>query len=83
MNTIKYAFPNNEEGEFYLNVKSNDDLINLKMWDNGIGILDEEEVFNSNSIGFVIIKSLSQQLNGDLSILKDVPGFGLELKFKI
>lgn len=83
MNTIKYTFPNNEEGEFYLNVKSNDDLINLKMWDNGIGILDEEEVFNSNSIGFVIIKSLSQQLNGDLSILKDVPGFGLELKFKI
>ena len=82
LNTIKYAFPNKVDGEFFIDLSSNNDLINIKMWDNGIGLPEGVNVFSSESLGFTIIRNLSRQLEAELNVLSDVEGFGLEITFQ-
>ncbi len=79
LNTIKYAFPETGKGDFYINLEQSNDTIVLKIWDNGIGLPKGFDVFNSNSLGFIIIRNLTQQLDAELVILDDISGFGVEL----
>jgi len=79
LNTIKYAFPESGMGDFYINLIEVDDKIVLKIWDNGVGLNDNVNLFTSESLGFIIIRNLTQQLDGDLTILKKDSGFGVKL----
>ena len=79
LNTIKYAFPETGKGDFYINLEQSNDKMVLKIWDNGIGLPKGFDVFNSNSLGFIIIRNLTQQLDAELVILDDISGFGVEL----
>ncbi|MBX7077425.1 MAG: sensor histidine kinase, partial [Methanobacteriaceae archaeon] len=82
LNTIKYAFPDKNEGNFYIDLKSTDDMIDLKIWDDGVGLPENVNLYNSDSLGFIIINNLTQQLEAELTVLDDVSGFGINLKFK-
>ena len=82
LNTIKYAFPNTNEGNFYVNLKSDGDVLVLKLWDDGVGLPENVDLFDSDSLGFIIIRNLTQQLDGELTILEDVTGFGIKIVFK-
>ncbi len=83
LNTIKYAFPDKDKGNFYIKLERLNDEVVLRIWDDGVGLPEDVDLFNSNSLGFIIIRNLSQQLEADLSQITDVVGFGLQLKFKI
>ncbi|MDD2643857.1 MAG: hypothetical protein PHC65_04175 [Methanobacteriaceae archaeon] len=37
------------------------------------------DIFTINSLGFIIIRSFTRQLNGELEVLTTVPGFGIKL----
>ena len=81
LNTIKYAFPNKDKGNFYLTLKVKDEDIILKAYDDGIGLPEDVDFYHDKSLGFLIINSLTNQLEAELTLL-DVKGFGIELKFK-
>ncbi len=81
LNTIKYAFPNKDKGNFYLTLKVKDEDIILKSYDDGIGLPEDVDFYHDKSLGFLIINSLTNQLEAELTLL-NVKGFGIELKFK-
>ncbi|WP_413827145.1 PAS domain-containing sensor histidine kinase, partial [Methanobrevibacter sp. UBA313] len=83
LNTIKYAFPNEVEGNYYITIKNIDGILDLKIWDDGVGLANGVDLFTAESLGFIIIRNFTQQLDANLTQLSNVKGFGLELKFKI
>ncbi len=83
LNTIKYAFPNEVEGNYYITIKNIDGILDLKIWDDGVGLANGVDLFTAVSLGFIIIRNFTQQLDANLTQLSNVKGFGLELKFKI
>ena len=82
LNTIKYAFPKTGHGDFYIKLETNEDKVILNIWDNGVGLPEGVNLYQSTSLGFIIIRNLTQQLEAELSVLDDVPGFGLHLIFR-
>ena len=69
-NSIKHAFP---EGEGNINIKLEYDgeKYILTVSDNGIGLPGDVDPFESSSLGLKLVNSLSIQLEGDLSVLRD------------
>ena len=69
-NSIKHAFP---EGEGNINIKLEYDgeKYILTVSDNGIGLPEDVDPFESSSLGLKLVNSLSIQLEGDLSVLRD------------
>lgn len=60
-NALKYAFPNGESGEVVVLLRSENGQCVLTVKDNGVGISDPTD---SSSLGFMIVESLTKQLNG-------------------
>ena len=83
LNTIKYAFPKQEDCNFYINLKTLENHIIIKIWDDGVGLPENMDISTSNGLGFIIIRNLTQQLEAELTILEDVQGFGIQLKIPI
>lgn len=68
-NSQKHAFDDVDTAEISINVKQKDQHnYQLQFKDNGKGLPDNFSIENLNSLGFEIIESLSEQLNGDLTI---------------
>ncbi len=67
-NALKYAFPNEVRGEINIQLfKSADDLITLKISDNGIGIPESIDIFNSETLGIQLLSSIVEhQLRGKI-----------------
>lgn len=79
-NSLKYAFPN-DKGEIYVKIKPINNLeFNLKIGDNGVGYDQEKTFESSHSLGFQLILSLTEQLNG--TIKRDVSKKGTHYSFK-
>lgn len=67
-NAIKYAFPNTREGLISLALSATDfNQYKLTIQDNGIGILINDNKVNT-SFGMTLIKGLSEDLDGILTI---------------
>ena len=68
-NSIKYAFPDHRKGEINVSLsKIETGGVCLRIKDNGIGFPENFSYDKQESMGLVLIKGLSQQLNGKLSI---------------
>ncbi|MGD1872147.1 MAG: PAS domain S-box protein [Mastigocoleus sp.] len=68
-NSLKYAFPNDNKGEINITIESDiDKNIVLNVNDDGIGISNDMEWEKSNSLGLKIVRSLSRQLKGEISL---------------
>lgn len=64
-NSLKYAFPEDLSGEIFISLKNNDGDIELQVSDNGIGIPDNINIEESNTLGYQIIQSIAaDQLQG-------------------
>jgi two-component sensor histidine kinase len=37
------------------------------------------DILSSDTLGFTVIRRLTEQLEAELNVLEDVPGFGVEL----
>jgi len=62
-NSIKHAFPENK-GNVHIEVEEKDLEYHLRVADDGVGLRDKEE-----GTGLSLVKSLAQQLEGELRIL--------------
>ncbi|MBL4594238.1 MAG: sensor histidine kinase [Flavobacteriales bacterium] len=55
-------------GQINIEFKSTSDNYEMLISDNGIGIPENSDVFNSNSLGLELIHSLVDQLDGEVKI---------------
>ena len=78
MNVIKHAYPENN-GDFHIDLNQVKDNIIIKIWDNGVGLPEDINFFESSTLGFVIIRKLAEQLEAELNIIDYDSGFGIEL----
>lgn len=67
-NSLKYAFEADQAGEIKLNISNHDQRVNIKISDNGKGLPSNFDLENSRTLGMQLIKILSNQLNGKLSV---------------
>lgn len=72
-NALKYAFPNYEEGNIYINInKKNDHHIEIVVRDDGIGIDPGIDIKNTDSIGLGLVTMLAElQLGGKIELSRD------------
>lgn len=80
-NSLKYAFPGDNEGIIGIKFHKEGDEYILMVSDDGVGIPDDFEVEKSDSLGMLLINSLTSQIQGELE-LKRHPGTTFIIKFK-
>ena len=68
-NSLKYAFEGREEGEISVSMKKiGTNLFSLEVGDNGTGVPKEVDFKTTDSLGMQLIRMLTEQLNGDVTI---------------
>lgn len=81
VNSLKYAFKENRDNKLLLHIKTKDDLIELKLRDNGEGISSIDDLDCADSIGTQLIFSIVQdQLDGEIEF-KNNNGLECNIKF--
>ena len=80
-NVIKYAFPNNENGTLYISLKNIDSKIVLKFQDDGVGLPEDLDIYNSPSLGLTVVVNLCSQIGASFSKF-DCDGTGFLIAFK-
>ncbi len=80
-NTIKYAFPDKKRGKLYIEFKKHNTHYTLLFKDDGIGLPDDFDLDNLNSLGLIVVTNLTLQIGGIISIL-DCDGTGYKIEFE-
>jgi PAS domain S-box-containing protein len=81
-NALKHAFPDNRGGEITIRVHSVDDMYELVVSDNGVGIPENIDIEDTSSLGLRLVTILAEdQLDGDFSLHKD-EGTTVRITFK-
>ncbi len=82
-NSLKYAFPEKQMGEIIISLWKTENEIKLEYADNGIGIPDEIDCYNTKGMGLQLVKMLvERQLEGTLD-MKTKNGTTFIIKFNI
>ncbi len=64
-NTVKYAFPDDRKGEVFVSFKNiGDDLCELRISDNGVGLPEDFNIEETESLGMNLMRGLTDQLDG-------------------
>lgn len=80
-NIMKYAFPDGKKGIISVNFSKKENQFKLIVKDNGIGFPEDIDIKNTDSLGFQLVTSLTQQINGKLDLdTKD--GTSISISFK-
>jgi two-component sensor histidine kinase len=67
-NAIKYAYPGNASGELRISLMERDGAIELRVSDEGRGLPSGFDYTTSDSMGFTILRMLTEQIGADLRI---------------
>jgi len=64
---IKYAFPNGSSGEIRIDAKTIDQIVEVTVKDNGVGLPENHDWKNLDSLGLKLVRMLTEnQLDGSL-----------------
>ncbi|MDO8869943.1 MAG: histidine kinase dimerization/phosphoacceptor domain -containing protein [Methanobacteriaceae archaeon] len=80
-NAFKYAFPEERKGKITIDFYKERDLFTLKVSDNGVGLPKSLDYKNTKSLGLLLVNSLINQIDGDLT-LETSEGTTFIIKFK-
>jgi PAS domain S-box-containing protein len=81
-NTLKYAFPHQEEGEFRIELHAYEDgFYELIISDNGVGIPENFDLDETETLGLQLVKSLVNQLEGTVELIRE-GGTMFKIRFK-
>ncbi|MEQ8383482.1 MAG: PAS domain-containing protein [Coleofasciculus sp. A1-SPW-01] len=69
-NTLKYAFPEDQQGEIEIKFQRNPDnnLLTLLVRDNGVGIQKSFDIETTTSLGLTLVLGLVDQIDGTLDL---------------
>jgi PAS domain S-box-containing protein len=67
-NSFKHAFPDGKSGVISVKlVRHEKDIIELRVWDNGIGIPEGKDIMNGDTIGVQVFRNIAEdQLQGEV-----------------
>lgn len=80
-NALKHGFPNRSKGKIGLELRQDHDQIILEVKDNGIGLPPNFDPMQVQSLGMELILTLTEQIQGELSITND-EGASFQLTFQ-
>lgn len=70
-NSLKYAFPDNRDGIIFVNLKVLKNKVSIEVGDNGIGIPENVDVKNTQTLGLQLVDTLVEQINGTIKLTKN------------
>jgi PAS domain S-box-containing protein len=80
-NTMKYAFKDRLEGSIALSARLRDGMVFMEISDDGVGLPESLDFESSTSFGLMLIKMLSDQLDGTIRLERG-KGTKYSLEFK-
>ena len=80
-NSLKYAFPDGMKGEIFVSLKLVEEMYELIISDNGIGLPDNLDLKHIESLGLLLVTSLTEQIDGEIAI-KSIMGTEFKIRFK-
>ncbi len=80
-NTIKYAFPDCEDGNLYIEFKKENTKYTIIVKDDGVGLPKDFDLDKITSMGLLVVQNLILQLDGTLTIL-NCEGTGFKIEFE-
>ncbi|MDO8725145.1 MAG: histidine kinase dimerization/phosphoacceptor domain -containing protein [Candidatus Methanoperedens sp.] len=82
-NSLKYAFPDGRKGEINIAFRQNNsNIYELLVGDNGVGISNNLDINNTDSLGLRLVTMLvNDQLEGEIDLKRD-NGTNFSIKFK-
>ncbi|TGN13207.1 PAS domain S-box protein [Leptospira ilyithenensis] len=75
-NALKYAYPNDHKGEIRVHLNQVSDHVNLVVSDDGCGLSKTTNPSEANTLGFMLVKNLTEQIDGVVSTISN-PNEGL------
>jgi PAS domain S-box-containing protein len=70
-NTIKYAFPDSQNGIINIELKRINSQVKLTVEDNGIGIRKDFDINNIKSVGLNLVSLMVNQLDGTMQFISE------------
>ena len=67
-NALKYAFPGDKKGFIKIGLHHNVNQYVLEVSDNGVGLPKDFNAEETDTLGMLLINSLTQQLDGNLEV---------------
>ena len=67
-NSLKYAFPNGKEGKIKVELRKEDKMFRLVVADDGIGLPEDFEFEDTETLGLQLINSLTMQIDGEIEV---------------
>ncbi len=67
-NAIKYAFEGRDKGNIHIELKETEKHVVIKISDDGIGMLENIDINDPDTLGLSIVDMITQQLQGTLSL---------------
>ncbi|QLE49003.1 PAS domain S-box protein [Nostoc sp. C057] len=81
-NALKHAFPNQQVGTISIALRNINNSIEMTIQDNGIGLPDNLDWTNTDSLGLSLVYDLvTEQLEGNITLERN-HGTGFKIKFK-
>ncbi|QKQ73784.1 PAS domain S-box protein [Nostoc sp. TCL240-02] len=81
-NALKHAFPNQQVGTISIALRNINNNIEMTIQDNGIGLPDNLDWTNTDSLGLSLVYDLvTEQLEGNITLERN-HGTGFKIKFK-
>ncbi|MDQ1266046.1 MAG: Histidine kinase [Bacteroidota bacterium] len=81
-NSLKYGFPDKNNGNIFVNLKKvNGNFINLVIGDDGVGLPENIDFRNTQSLGLRLVNILVKQLKGDINLVSKNNGVVFEINF--
>ncbi len=82
-NAIKHAFPHRQDGLIQVGVKKHPkELLQLSVWDDGVGFSEEIDLSTGESLGLQLISTLVKQLKGTIQVVRN-PGTKFQIDIPI
>lgn len=81
-NIFKHAFKGLKKGEILISIYKKEEIVDLIISDNGVGLPDSFDLKDNKSLGKNIIKILSEQLEADFKLFNNGNGTTFELHFE-
>ncbi len=81
-NSLKHAFKTNPSPSLTFDLSTAEDVATLRIQDNGCGVPDDVDLFQSRSLGLRLVVSLARQMDAHLQVHHGA-GLGYALSFSI